>query len=91
MTGSSHAVHVTSLSLCVFSPSFSLLGFRHTLRPLHPAEFYLPTDCDNLNSTQVNQIKIDFCELIEFFIEMECRPENAFIQCPSSSAAKLKQ
>ena len=64
-------------------------GFRYTLRTLHREQFYLPNKCSNLNATEINTVKKDFCCLLmgipsrRVCANIDCDTEDIYIQCPS--------
>lgn len=66
---------------------FVLAGFRYTLRPLHPLEFYLPVPCNALFEDQADsdKAKTDFCDLISFFTREDCDSNDVTVQCPPIS------
>ena len=65
---------------------FLLAGFRHTLRPLHRLEFYLPLPCNALFEDQADgdKIKTEFCNLVSFFSREDCDFNDVSVQCPPS-------
>ncbi|XP_064403961.1 uncharacterized protein LOC135349357 [Halichondria panicea] len=67
-------------------------GFRYTLRPLHRAEYYLPSPCPLVTQTEADTVKTRFCDLLSDFVDKDqinCTTSNAFIQCPKTAVTTV--
>ncbi len=78
-------------SICTNTAS-SCTGFRYTLRPLHRAEYYLPSPCPLVTQTEADTVKTRFCDLLSDFVDKDqinCTTSNAFIQCPKTAVTTV--
>lgn len=66
-----------------------LLGFRHRLRLLHPAWFYLPAPCYGLSDHTILAIMWETHDSVTSLGCTDCDIRNAYLQCPSVMANAL--